>query len=62
LADLFDGAAQGGELLTTGPVAGKQNQATDQWVLEALSVLFAEFGACNVNDQRFMEMHDLLPG
>jgi hypothetical protein len=54
--------AQGGELLAAGPVAGKQNQTTDQRVFEAFSVLLAELGASNVNDQWGVKIHELLPG
>jgi hypothetical protein len=62
LAHLLDAVAQGRELVAALPVAGKQNHATHQRVLEALLVLFAQAQTSNVDDQGGVQGHDVLPG
>jgi len=51
LAHFLDAVAQGGELIAVLPVAGKQNHAAHQRVLEALFVLFAQGQTGDVDDQ-----------
>ena len=51
LAHALDVAAQRAELGPVLPIAGKQDDAADQRVFEALAVCFCEREACNVDDE-----------
>ncbi len=51
-ADFLHLGAQGAELLTVFPVAGEQNNAAGQRMLEPLTISFGQREAGNVDDER----------